>query len=94
MNPPSPDGYMWRLWLLYAVFIIVVALLYLPSRWYWRRKTADPARWMKYIRGKRSTYDYRPEAVSFPAGGRGRKTPSTSRSSPKPLAGPPKAPGR
>jgi len=49
MNPPAPEGYMWRLSLLYAVFIVVVAVLYFPSRWYWRKKTTAPARWMKYI---------------------------------------------
>jgi uncharacterized membrane protein len=49
MSPPPPDGYMWRLSLLYAVFIVVVAVLYFPSRWYWRRKTANPAPWMRYI---------------------------------------------
>ena len=49
MNPPPPDGYMWSLALLYLVFIIVVALLYFPSRWYWRTKTTNPAPWMRYI---------------------------------------------
>jgi uncharacterized membrane protein len=49
MNPPPPDGYMWPLWLLYLVFIIVVAALYFPSRWYWKRKTTSPASWMRYI---------------------------------------------
>jgi uncharacterized membrane protein len=49
MSPPPPDGYMWRLSLLYVVFIVVVALLYFPSRWYWLRKTTHPAPWMRYI---------------------------------------------
>lgn len=49
MNPPPPDGYRWPLWLLYAVFIVVVTLLYFPSRWYARRKATDPSPWMKYI---------------------------------------------
>jgi uncharacterized membrane protein len=49
MSPPPPVGYAWRLALLYLVFILVVALLYFPSRWYWRRKTTDPAPWMRYI---------------------------------------------
>jgi uncharacterized membrane protein len=49
MNPPSPDGYMWSLPLLYAVFIVVVGLLYFPCRWYARRKAANPAPWMRYI---------------------------------------------
>jgi uncharacterized membrane protein len=49
MVPPAPDGYMWPLWLLYAVFIVVVTLLYFPSRWYWRRKSTRRAGWMSYI---------------------------------------------
>ena len=49
MNPPPPDGYMWSLGLLYAVFIIVVAFLYWPARWYARRKATNPAPWMRYI---------------------------------------------
>jgi uncharacterized membrane protein len=49
MNPPAPDGYMWPLPLLYAVFAVVIALLYRPSRWYARRKAANPAPWMRYI---------------------------------------------
>ncbi len=49
MNPPPPEGYMWSLGLLYAVFLVVVALLYVPCRWYARRKTTSPAPWMKFI---------------------------------------------
>ncbi len=49
MNPPPPEGYIWPLSLLYAVFIVVIAGLYFPSRWYARRKGTSPARWMKYI---------------------------------------------
>jgi uncharacterized membrane protein len=49
MNPPPPDGYMWRLSLLYAVFIVVIAVLYWPCRWYARRKATAPAKWMRYI---------------------------------------------
>jgi uncharacterized membrane protein len=49
MNPPPPEGYTWRLSLLYAVFFVVVALLYVPCRWYARRKATSPDRWMRYI---------------------------------------------
>jgi uncharacterized membrane protein len=49
MNPPPPDGYTWKLSLLYAVFLVVIAVLYAPSRWYARRKATDPAPWMRYI---------------------------------------------
>ncbi|MFL5636964.1 MAG: DUF1624 domain-containing protein [Gemmatimonadaceae bacterium] len=49
MSPPPPDGYMWPLSLLYLVFIIVVAVLYWPSRWYARAKAERRAGWMRYI---------------------------------------------
>jgi hypothetical protein len=49
MSPPPPEGYTWRLSLLYAVFIVVIAVLYFPCRWYARRKATAPARWMRYI---------------------------------------------
>jgi hypothetical protein len=49
MNPPPPEGYTWSLALLYAVFVVVVALLYVPCRWYARRKAQNPAPWMRYI---------------------------------------------
>ena len=49
MSPPPPPGYTWPLWLLYAVFVVVIAILYWPSRWYARRKATNPAGWMKYI---------------------------------------------
>jgi len=49
MNPPPPEGYMWSLALLYSVFFVVVAVLYVPCRWYARRKATNPAPWMRYI---------------------------------------------
>ncbi|HEY3744772.1 MAG TPA: hypothetical protein VGL17_00900, partial [Gemmatimonadaceae bacterium] len=49
MNPPPPEGYTWSLALLYAVFFAVVAVLYLPCRWYAQRKAMNPAPWMRYI---------------------------------------------
>jgi uncharacterized membrane protein len=49
MNPPPPEGYTWSLALLYAVFFVVVAVLYLPCRRYARRKATNPAPWMRYI---------------------------------------------
>jgi hypothetical protein len=49
MSPPPPEGYTWRLSLLYAVFIVVIAVLYFPCRWYARRKATAPAPWMRYI---------------------------------------------
>ena len=49
MNPPPPDGYMWSLGLLYLVFAVVVAALYIPCRWYAQRKSTAPATWMRFI---------------------------------------------
>ncbi|HEY2854289.1 MAG TPA: heparan-alpha-glucosaminide N-acetyltransferase domain-containing protein [Gemmatimonadaceae bacterium] len=39
----------WSLGLLYLVFAICVALLYVPCRWYAARKATRPAAWMRYI---------------------------------------------
>lgn len=39
MPPPVPDGYMWSLPLLYAVFAIVIAILYVACRWYERPRS-------------------------------------------------------
>jgi len=38
LPPPPPPGYMWSLPLLYLVFAIVIAVLYLPCAWYAARK--------------------------------------------------------
>lgn len=47
--PPVPDGYMWSLPLLYAVFAACVALLYVPCRWLVRARAARPAAWMRWV---------------------------------------------
>jgi uncharacterized membrane protein len=44
-----PPGSRWSLGLLYLVFAIVVALLYIPCRWYARAKARNPQPWMRYI---------------------------------------------
>jgi uncharacterized membrane protein len=44
-----PPGSRWSLGLLYLVFVVVVALLYLPCRWYARAKARHPQPWMRYI---------------------------------------------
>ena len=49
MSPGAPEGYMWSLGMLYAVFIVVVAVLFFPCRWYARTKATNPAPWMRYI---------------------------------------------
>ncbi|HVT37669.1 MAG TPA: hypothetical protein VHE78_01370, partial [Gemmatimonadaceae bacterium] len=48
-NPPPPEGYTWNLWLLYAVFVVVVAVLYVPCRWFARLKAARRDRWLSYL---------------------------------------------
>lgn len=49
MSPPPPDGYMWSLGLLYLVFMIAIAILYWPSRWYAGEKTRNRKGWMRFI---------------------------------------------
>jgi uncharacterized membrane protein len=44
-----PEGARWPLALLYLVFAIDVAVLYLACRWYARAKAERPRAWMKYI---------------------------------------------
>jgi uncharacterized membrane protein len=44
-----PPNERWSLGLLYLVFAVVVAILYVPCRWYAQRKARQPARWMQYI---------------------------------------------
>ena len=39
----------WSLGLLYLVFAIVIAILYVPCRWYAARKSQRAAWWMRYI---------------------------------------------
>jgi hypothetical protein len=50
MQPPEqPAGYMWSLWLLYLVFVIAVAILYYPCRWYGAEKARRKDSWLRYI---------------------------------------------
>lgn len=44
-----PEESRWPLWVLYAVFAIDVALLYLACRWYARVKAERRRPWMQYI---------------------------------------------
>ena len=49
-NPPTPDGYMWSLSLLYLVWAIAVVMLYFPSRWYADLKARrTDLGWLKYL---------------------------------------------
>ncbi len=47
--PPLPDGYMWSLPLLYLVFALVVAILYVPCKWFARMKAERRAPWLAYL---------------------------------------------
>jgi uncharacterized membrane protein len=48
-NPEPPDGYVWSLPLLYAVWAIAVALLYPACRWYAGFKATHRARWLRFV---------------------------------------------
>ena len=48
-NPPPPEGYTWSLGLLYLVFAIVVAALYVPCRWFARVKSRQRDGWLRYL---------------------------------------------
>jgi uncharacterized membrane protein len=49
MVPPPPDGTTWSLGLLYVVFAVVVAVLYLPCRWYANVKARSPGSLLRYL---------------------------------------------
>jgi uncharacterized membrane protein len=50
MNPAElPNGYMWSLPLLYLVFAICVAILYVPCRWYARIRATGKYRLLSYL---------------------------------------------
>jgi uncharacterized membrane protein len=47
--PPAPDGYMWSLPLLYAVWAVAVVMLFFASRWFAALKTRRTDWWLKYL---------------------------------------------
>lgn len=47
--PPVPPGYQWSLLLLYLVFVIAIALLYAPCRWYGQVKARSSAMWTRLL---------------------------------------------
>jgi uncharacterized membrane protein len=49
MPPPVPDGYRWSLSLLYLVFAIVIAILYVPCRWFADVKAQRRDGWVRYL---------------------------------------------
>lgn len=49
MIGPPPEGYAWSLGLLYLVWAVVVALLYLPCRWFADLKSRRSEAWLSYL---------------------------------------------
>jgi uncharacterized membrane protein len=47
--PPVPPGYMWSLPLLYLVYALCVAALYIPCRWYAGVRAERRSQWLSYI---------------------------------------------
>jgi uncharacterized membrane protein len=43
------DGQRWELWLLYAVWAIVVAILFVACRWYAALKARSSSPWLRYL---------------------------------------------
>ena len=48
-NPPPPEGYTWSLPLLYLVFAVAIAILYLPCRWFAGLKARRSEWWLRYL---------------------------------------------
>lgn len=46
---PAPDGYAWSLPLLYLVFLIAIAILYVPCRWFAEVKARRSESWLRYL---------------------------------------------
>ena len=50
MLPPEvPAGYMWSLPLLHLVTLIIVVALYVPCRWYAKKKAESRSRWVSFL---------------------------------------------
>ena len=47
--PPPPDGYMWSLPLLYAVWAVAIVILYFASKWFAGVKARQTDWWLRYI---------------------------------------------
>lgn len=48
-NPPPPDGYPWSLGLLYGVWAITIAILYVACRWFASLKSRRGDWWLRYL---------------------------------------------
>ena len=47
--PPAPEGYMYSLAALYSITILVVAILYVPCRWFASLKQRRKDRWLSHL---------------------------------------------
>lgn len=48
-NPPPPEGYTWSLPLLYGVWAVAVAVLYVTCRWFADLKARRQEWWLRYL---------------------------------------------
>jgi uncharacterized membrane protein len=48
-TPPSPEGYMWSLPLLYLVWAVAIVMLYFACRWYAGLKARRTGWWLRYV---------------------------------------------
>jgi len=48
-NPPAPEGYTWTLGLLYLVWAIAIATLYLACRWFAGLKARRTDAWLRFV---------------------------------------------
>jgi uncharacterized membrane protein len=48
-NPPPPDGYTWSLGLLYVVWAMAIAILYVACRWFAGLKARRTEVWLKFL---------------------------------------------
>lgn len=46
---PAPEGYVWSLGLLYAVWAVAIVLLWVACRWYAEFKSRSGAAWTRYV---------------------------------------------
>jgi uncharacterized membrane protein len=48
-NPPAPEGYVWGLGTLYAVWALAIVLLYFACRWFAKLKAKRSEWWLRYL---------------------------------------------
>jgi uncharacterized membrane protein len=48
-NPPAPEGYVWSLGLLYAVWALAIVVLYFKCRWFADLKARRSDWWLSYL---------------------------------------------